>query len=86
MIGDLIVASLWVIVLSIPLGLSVWALLDAARRPAWAWALAERRQVAWIAAACFGILSLLPGIIIACYYLLKVRPQIEAAEEGRFRT
>jgi hypothetical protein len=85
-VGDLLWACVTVVVLSIPLALSVWALLDAAHRPAWAWALAERRQIAWIAAACFGIFSLLPGIFIACWYLLKVRPQVAAAEEGRFRT
>jgi hypothetical protein len=83
-VGDLLWASLTVIVLSIPLSLSVWALLDAARRPGWAWALARRSQALWIAVVLLGILSLLPGIFISCWYLLRVRPVIAAAEEGRF--
>jgi hypothetical protein len=82
--GDLLWACVTVLVLSIPLALSVWALLDAAHRPAWAWALAERNQAMWIAVVCIGILSLLPGIAISCWYLLKVRPLIANAEEGRF--
>jgi hypothetical protein len=83
-VGDLVGASLSVIVLSIPLALSVWALLDAARRPGWAWALAERSQAMWIALICVGILSVCGGIAISCWYLLRVRPQIAAAEDGRF--
>lgn len=69
---------------SIPLGVSVWALLDAARRPQWAWSLADRSQVAWMAAILFGILVLVPGLAVSTWYLLKVRPVIAAAEDGRF--
>ena len=67
----------------IPLGLSVWALLDCARRPGWAWALSGRRQAAWMAAILFGMLMVILGIGISGWYLLKVRPQIAAAEDGR---
>jgi hypothetical protein len=69
---------------SIPLGVSVWALLDATRRPQWAWSLAERSQVAWIAAILFGILSVAPGLAISTWYLAKVRPVVADAEDGRF--
>jgi len=81
---DFLVACFWTAIFSIPIGLSLWALLDAARRPAWAWALAERRQIAWIAAVLFGVLSVIPGLAISTWYLLRVRPQIQAAEDGRF--
>ena len=66
----------------VPLGLSLWALLDAAHRPEWAWALAGRRRVVWIAGILFGILTLIGGLLISGYYLVSVRPQIAAAEEG----
>lgn len=70
-------------VLAIPLVLTVWALLDAARRPEWAWALAGRRRVVWLAAILFGAFTVLAGLAIATVYLVRVRPQVAAAEEGR---
>src|SRR5205814_9627931 len=66
----------------IPLGVSVWALLDAARRPEWAWALAGRRRVAWMVAIMFGVLTVIGGLIISAWYLAGVRPRIAAAERG----
>jgi hypothetical protein len=71
-------------VFCIPVGISLWALLDCARRPAWAWALAERRQVVWMAAILLGFLTVIGGLIISGWYLLRVRPVIRDAEEGRF--
>lgn len=70
---------------SIPLTLSAWALLDAANRPGWAWALAGRKQVAWMAAIMFGVLIVVGGLGISLWYLLKVRPVIAAAERGDIR-
>jgi hypothetical protein len=68
----------------IPIGISLWALLDAARRPEWAWALASRTRVGWMAAILLGTLFLAPGLILSGWYLVKVRPVIAAAEDGRF--
>lgn len=68
---------------AIPLGVSLWALLDVARRPQWAWALAERRQVIWMVVILGGMLTVIGGLCISGWYLLKVRPVIAAAEEGR---
>ena len=68
---------------SLPLGATVWALLDAARRPQWAWALAGRSQVIWMAWILFASLTLVLGIFVSSWYLMKVRPLIAAAEEGR---
>ena len=65
-----------------PLAISVWALVDAARRPQWAWALAERNQVGWMAAILAGILFVCAGLAISGWYLLKVRPVVSAAESG----
>lgn len=63
--------------------LTLWALLDAARRPEWAWALAGRRRVVWMAAILFGGLTMVVGLVVATAYLVRVRPQIAAAENGR---
>jgi hypothetical protein len=68
---------------AIPLSLSLWALLDAARRPEWAFALAQRSRTAWVAATAFGILFCGPGVVLSLWYLLKVRPGVAAAEAGR---
>ena len=67
---------------AIPLGLSLWALLDVAHRPRWAWALAERRQVVWLAAIMLGVFSVVGGVVISGWYLLRVRPVIADAEAG----
>src|SRR3546814_8997924 len=56
---------------AIPLSLTVWALLDAARRPQWAWALTERRQVVWMAVIMFSALTVIGGVVVSAWYLLK---------------
>jgi hypothetical protein len=70
-------------VLSVPLVLTLWALLDAARRPEWAWALAGRRRVVWMAAILFGAMTVVVGVVVSTAYLVRVRPAVAAAEEGR---
>jgi hypothetical protein len=83
-VWDYVWATATIIFFSIPLALSVWALLDCARRPAWAWALAGRSQLVWMATILCGVLCVIPGMVISLWYLLKVRPDIAAAEGGRF--
>lgn len=68
---------------AVPLALSLWALLDCARRPGWAWALAGRRQVVWLAAILCGFLTVAGGLVVSGWYLLRVRPVVAAAETGR---
>ncbi len=68
---------------SLPLAISAWAFLDAARRPSWAWSLAGRSQVAWMAAVALGVLTLLGGLLVSGWYLAMVRPEIAAAEDGQ---
>jgi hypothetical protein len=69
-----------------PLAISAWAFLDAARRPAWAWSLARRSQVAWMAATALGVLTLIGGLLVSGWYLAVIRPQIADAEDGRLPT
>jgi hypothetical protein len=66
-----------------PLGITIWALLDAARRPQWAWALSGRRQVVWMAAIMFAALTVIGGLILSTWYLTRVRHDIADAEDGR---
>ena len=81
--SDLLSTAGGLVLVGIPLGLSVWALLDAARRPQWAWSLAERNQVLWMAVILGGVLSVVLGVGISGWYLWRVRPVVAAAEEGR---
>jgi hypothetical protein len=79
---ELGLAVVAVVVCSVPIGISLWALLDAAHRPQWAWALVGRRQVAWMAAVMFGTLTVVGGLAVSIYYPTRVRPLIAAAEDG----
>ena len=80
--GDWALAFVTAIFVCIPLGVSVWALLDAARRPEWAWALAGRRRVVWMAVIMFGVLSVIGGLVISSWYLVGIRPKVRDAENG----
>ncbi|MBN2624334.1 MAG: DUF2516 family protein [Acidimicrobiales bacterium] len=81
--SDTAVTAVVVLVCAIPLALTAWALLDAARRPEWAWALAGRRRVVWLAAILFGAMVLVVGLVVAGVYLTRVRPELAAVETGR---
>lgn len=82
-LSQLAVAFALTCVFAIPLSTTMWALLDAARRPQWAWALSDRRQVVWMAAIMLSALTVVGGMMVAAWYLSQIRPVIRAAEEGR---
>lgn len=81
-LGSVAEALLLACLAAVPLGVSIWALLDAARRPRWAWALSGRRQVVWMALILFGVFSVIGGLLISGYYLARVRPRIAGVEGG----
>lgn len=80
---DLGVAIALALFAAIPLSLTIWALLDAARRPQWAWALSGRRQVVWMAVIMFSALTVLGGLVVSTWYLTRIRHEIAGAEQGR---
>lgn len=82
-VGHLLWTILVTAALCVPLAISVWALLDACRRPSWAWSLAERNQAMWIGGILLGFLMVLGGLAISGIYLVRVRPRVAAAEDGR---
>ena len=82
-VGTLAWETLKAIFFLLPLALSLWAFLDVARRPGWAWALAGRSRVTWLLLIALGVLTMVGGIVICLWYLLRVRPVIAAAEDGR---
>lgn len=66
----------------IPIGVSLWAFLDAAHRPQWAWALSRHRQVGWMVGILFGTFTVAGGLVLSAWYLARVRPTIAAIEAG----
>ena len=74
-----------IVLVSLPLAWSVVALLDAARRPEWAWALAGRTRVLWMLLILFGMITLIVGVFVSTWYLLRIRPELRDAENGRLR-
>jgi uncharacterized iron-regulated membrane protein len=59
------------------------AIVDAARRPASAFAAARSSKVMWIAlVAVFGLALPFIGSILAVIYLFYIRPRIEAVMDG----
>jgi hypothetical protein len=84
-LSELGVALLLAVFAAVPLALTLWALLDAARRPQWAWALAERHQVVWMASIMFSALTVVGGMVLSTWYLARIRHEVAAAEEGRLR-
>ncbi len=81
--GDLAGAVGMTVLACIPLGLTLWALLDAARRPRWVWALSRHPQLPWLAAVAAGVLLTVLGVGISLWYLLRIRPELAAIESGR---
>jgi hypothetical protein len=71
------------VLFAVPLAVTLWALLDVAHRPQWAWALSGHRQVVWLVLVIAGGCSVVGGLAVSGWYLLKVRPRIAAAEDGR---
>ncbi len=82
-LGALLTAIGVTAVLCLPIGLTLWALTDCARRPSWAWALSGRSQAGWLAAILMGALVCPAGVVICTVYLLRVRPIVHDAEDGR---
>jgi hypothetical protein len=81
-IGTLAWETLKAVFFLLPLALSMWAFLDVARRPGWAWGLSGRSRVTWLCLIAFGVLTLVGGIAISLWYLLRIRPQIAGIENG----
>lgn len=81
--GQLAGTTLVIALSCIPLGLTLWALLDCARRPAWAWGLSNHDRLIWMFAILVGVLCVPVGIGISGWYLLRIRPVIAGIEDGR---
>jgi uncharacterized membrane protein len=82
-LGQLAWTTLVIAVSCIPLGITLWALLDCARRPGWAWGLSGHDRLIWMFAILVGVLCVPVGILISGWYLVRIRPVIAGIEDGR---
>lgn len=57
-------------------------IVDAARRPVWAFERAGQSKVLWIVLQVIGLLLSLVGLILAIVYLTVIRPKVAAAQAG----
>lgn len=83
--GDVAWAVVVTALACIPLAVSLWALLDAARRPRWVWALSRHSQTPWMAAVVAGVLLTVVGLGISLWYLVRIRPELRAIERGELQ-
>ena len=75
-------AAFWVGLALLPFAFVGGTFLHAAKRPQWVWMLSGRTQIVWIATLLIGNLVLPIGVPVAVYYLIRIRPELVAAEEG----
>jgi len=68
---------------AVPIGLSVWALLDIVSRPAWAFAFLGRSRTVWVVVTVLGTSTIIGGMVFALWYLVRVRPELRDVEAGR---
>ncbi len=67
---------LWAVLGAAGFGVWLWGLIDAARRPEWAYAVSESSKTFWI--VLIAVLGAIPAII----YLSAIRPRVRAAEDA----
>lgn len=72
-----------VLVASVPLAVTAGAMLDAARRPEWAFSFVGKSRTLWVTLNGVGVLFCGLGVVVALWYWLKVRPAVAAVEAGR---
>jgi hypothetical protein len=58
------------------IGVCMWAVIDAAVRPTWAWKAAARNQLVWVL-----LLLILQWIVVIPYFAV-IRPRVKAAQHA----
>jgi hypothetical protein len=58
-------------------GIQLWALVNAARKPAWAWDQANKSKLMWLIILGVGLFFPVLGLIVAVWYLLATGPEVK---------
>ncbi|MFD7154245.1 hypothetical protein ACFV9C_06595 [Kribbella sp. NPDC059898] len=65
---------------------TIGAVVDAARRPSYAWVVADRNRGYWIGGLVFGLLLVPVGVAMAIGYVVGVVPRLGgSSDSGPFR-
>jgi hypothetical protein len=76
-------AGILMVVALASLGVSIWAIADAASRPSGAFTAAGSNKALWIAIIAVGwFLTGVVGLVLACVYLGSIRPRVRAITGG----
>jgi uncharacterized protein DUF2516 len=82
LVGDIFGPDLFVVFVVAVVGLlvPVWAIVDAASRPAGAFTAAGSSKAMWITLiVVFWLVTGLVGFVLACVYLASIRPRVKAS-------
>ncbi len=80
--GTLFQTAVAIAIAGLPVAFVGLMFLHAAKAPKWAWAMSGRTQIVWLATLIFGA-GLIPlGVPAALYYIVKIRPVLDAIERG----
>jgi hypothetical protein len=66
----------------VPLALNIWAIIDAAGRPDWAWERSGQNKTLWIVLIAIGLVFCALGLVMSIVYFVVIRPQVVRAEFG----
>jgi hypothetical protein len=66
----------------VPLAVTVWAVVDAATRPDWAFVQSGQNKVLWIVLPIAASFFFCSGWLVAIIYLAAIRPKVVAAQSS----
>jgi hypothetical protein len=70
------------LVMLVPVGVTVFAIVDGVGQPEWAWQQTGQSKAVWIALEAVGIFVCFLGLIMSIIYFATVRPKLVLAQQG----
>jgi hypothetical protein len=68
------------LVMLVPVGVTVFAIVDGAGRPEYAWQQAGQSKAVWVALEAVGIFICFLGVIMSIIYFATIRPKLVLAQ------
>jgi hypothetical protein len=67
----------------VPLAFVLWAVIDAASRPDWAWQQASQNKTVWVVVPAVRLFVCgIVGLVMAIVSIVSIRPQVVRAQHG----
>jgi len=70
------------LVMLVPVGVTVFAIIDGVGQPEWAWQQTGQSKALWIALQAAGIFVFPLDVIMSIIYFATVRPKLVLAQQG----